>query len=289
VLGEARFAAECWAQAARAGAAIEGDFYDEERGSYALDLRPDGARSWTQTALHAVPVLLGAANPVRARGFLDAVAGEGFSAPWGVRLVPTGDPHFNPKGYHSGAVWPLFTGWAALAEYRAGRGGAAFRHLDANVRLAFARQRGAFDEVLHGLEERAAGVCPNQAWSAAMVIAPLVEGLLGAVPDAPGGKLTLAPQLPEQIGWLEIVGLRCGESVLDLKISRRASLLAVAVRRAMGPPLWLTVAPWCEVVPSRVEVDGQQVKPDLGPWGGGNRSAVSFQASAEHEVRFTLE
>jgi glycogen debranching enzyme len=285
-LGERRLAADCWARAARAGAAIEQDFFDEARGGYALDQRRDGTRTWTPTALTAVAVLLGAADPVRARPFLDALGGETFSARWGVRLLPTTDPLFHPAGYHSGTVWPLFTGWAALAEFRAGLAAAGLRHLMANARLAFARQGGAFDEALHGLEERAAGVCPDQAWSAAMVIAPLVEGLLGVEPDAPGERLAIIPQLPDDVEWIEIGGLRCGETVYDVRVRRRASTLGIAVRRTLGPALWLTVGSRFASLPQSVEVDGEAVKPEVTAWGGAVRCAVGFEASGEHEVRF---
>ena len=285
-LGEPRLAADCWARAARAGAAIEEGFYQERRGIYALDKRRDGTRTWTQTALTAVAILLGAANPVRAKKFLDALAGDAFSARWGVRLLPRTDPLFQPTGYHTGTVWPLFTGWAALAEYRAGRSAAGFRHLMANVRLAFARQGGAFDEVLNGLEERTAGVCPDQAWSAAMVLAPLVEGLLGVEPDAPGGKLAIAPQLPEEALALDVTGLRCGDTVYDLRLRRKAPDLTIAVRRTLGPPLWLTLGTWWPSLPSATFVDGETVSPEVTAWGAGVRCAVGFQAAGEHEVRF---
>lgn len=289
VLGKARFAADCWTRAARAGATIEKQFYREDRGIYALDKQRDETMLWTQTALMSVPILLGAANPVRAKRFLDQLAGEHYSARWGVRLLPSNDPHFNPAGYQSGTVWPLFTGWAAHAEYRAGRGESAFRHLAANVRHASARQSGAFDEAMHGLEERAAGVCPDRACSAAMVIAPLVEGLLGVVPDAPHRRLAIAPQLPDVLDRLEVLGLRCGETAYDLKLRKRGGLLDVAARRTHGPPLWLTVAPCCPGPPSRVEVDGEEVTPEVTAWGSGVRSAVAFEASGEHEVRFQNE
>ena len=288
-MGKARFAADCWTRAARAGATIEREFFREDEGRYALDQRPGGAMSWTQTALTSVPILLGAANPVRAKRFFDELAGARFSTRWGVRLLPTDDPHFDPAGHQAGTVWPLFTGWAALAEYRAGRGEAGFRHLAANVRLAFARQGGAFDEALHGLEERTVGVCPDQAGSAAMVIAPLVEGLLGVHPDAPGGRLTIAPQLPEAWDRLDVVGLRCGETVYDVKLRRRKGQLDIALRRTVGLPLRITVAPWLAAAPLRALVDGEEVKPELEAWGSGTRAAVSFEAREEHEVRYMTE
>lgn len=285
-VGEERTAADCWARAARAGSEIEARFWGEALGGYALDCRADGSRTWAQTALQSAALVLGAANPVRARPYLEALAGADFSAEWGVRMLPMSDPHFNPGAYHAGAVWPLFTGWAALAQYRAGRPEAGLRHLLANASLAFARQKGAFDEVLHGTIERGAGVCHDQAWSAAMVILPLVEGLLGVQPDAAAGAITLAPALPAAWTWFDVVGLRCGETLLDLRLRRRASGLECRVRRASGPPLWITVAPWLEAEPRRVVVDDQVMQAQRMTVGAGVRSGIRMQALGEHAVTF---
>jgi hypothetical protein len=284
--GDGAFGEECRERAERAREAIRGGFYDERRGIYALDRRRDGARTWTQTALQSVAVLLGAADAALAGRYLDQLAGEGFSAAWGVRMLPTSDTSFRGSGYHSGSVWPLYTGWASLAEYRAGRPEAAFRHLGANLALPALRQKGAFDEVLHGLTGEAAGVCPDQAWSAALTALPLVEGMLGAVADAPHGRLSVAPALPEAWDWLEVRGLRCGETVYDVKVRRRPAWLDIGVRRTSGPALWITVAPWLSAAPARVEVDGNSMQPQAEPWGRGVCCPVSFQAAAEHSVQF---
>ena len=289
VLGQGRFAAECWARAARATAAIEDRFHDVTRGSYALELRADGTQVWTQSARHAVPLFLGSTNPVRAKIFLEALGGDAFSARWGVRGLPVTDPQFSPTGRETGTVWPLFTGWAALAEYRAGLGEAAFRHLRANAELAFGRQKGAFDEALHGLEERAVEGCGDRAWSAGMVVLPLVEGLLGAEPDAAAGRITVAPQLPEAWTRLEVLGLRCADSAYDLTLQRRDGALAIALRRTLGAGLRFTLAPWLPTLPRRVEVNGQEVRPEVSGWGPGLRCAVTLEAAAEHEVRYVLK
>jgi len=289
VLGEERFAADCWARAARATAAIEDRFYDADRARYARELGADGAPTWTQSAVHAVPLLLGSVNPVRAKSLLEALGADDFSARWGVRMLPRGDPAFAPASLERGAVWPLLTGWAALAEYRAGLGEQGFRHLGANAALAYARQRGAFDEALDGAEERAAPGCPDRAWSAAMVVLPLVEGLLGAEPDAPAGRLVLAPQLPHAWPKLEILGLRCADSAFDVRLVRRDGALEAALHRTLGPGLAITLAPWLPSVPRRVEVDGRDVNPEVTAWGGGLRCAVALEPADAHEVRFVLK
>ena len=285
-LGDQNAQAGLLARAERAARAIEQRFYDKRRGIFALDERMGGKATWTQTALHAAPLLLAAGAPERSDRWLDAVGGDAFSARWGVRMLSASDPHFNGAAGQSGAVWPLLTGWAAVAEYRTGRASAGFRHLMANASLAFARQLGAFDELLHGAEERGAGVCANQAWSAAAVIAPVVEGMLGVEPDAPRGRLTIAPALPAGWDWMEARGIRCGETAFDARLRRVGRALDIALRRIAGGPLWLTVAPLLADPAVSVDIDGQLVQPQNTRLGEGVRCAVSFELGAENHVRF---
>ncbi len=288
--GRERLAAECFARAARLTAEIESRLYDAARGGYAVEQGPppEGRRRWSPCATQAVPLLLGSTNPVHAKRFLEALGSEAFTAPWGVRTLPVGERAFAPEAEGGGAVSPLATGWAALAEYRAGLPEAGLRHLKANVDLAFGRERGAFDEALHGLEERSLGGSPDSAAAAAMVVLPVVEGLLGARPDAPAGRLTLAPQFPEAWTRLEVRGVRCADSVYDVRLRRREGVFSVALRRTLGRGLFLTIAPRFHSLPTAVEVDGQAVRPETVGWGEGVRCAVSLEASGEHEIRYVL-
>ena len=285
VVGQGRLAADCWARAARVTAAVEGRFYDQAHGGYARALGRDGA-DWTRSAADAVAVLLGATNPVRAKLSLEALGGQAFETAWGVRSVAADGP---PSARGADVVRPLTTGWAALAEYHAGLGEPAFRHLSANAAAGRARQRGAYDEALDALEGRPAGGSPDFAASAAMVVLPFVEGLLGAEPDGPASRLTLAPMLPAAWPRLEVRGVRCADSAYDLRLRRGDSVLAIETRRTQGPGLAITLAPWLEGVPKAVEVDGREVRPEVTAWGQGVRCAVALERAEEHEVRFVVK
>ncbi len=193
---------------------------DAATGRAALQRMRDGRLVADRTALAAVPILLGVEQGSVARDTMEAIAADAFSAPWGVRMLARDDPRYDPRGYHSGAVWPLYTGWASLAEYRCGLDDAAWMHLRANARLAFERAKGSFDEVLHGDERRAAGVCPDQAWSAAMVVLPFVRGMLGARADASRGVLHLSPRWPASWSHATIEGLRVGDATVTIRMQR---------------------------------------------------------------------
>jgi hypothetical protein len=156
-------------------------------------------------------------DPVRAEPVLQGLGRDAFCAPWGVRLVPTDDPRYDPGAYQSGTVWPLFTGWLALAEFISHRQEEGYRHLRANADCCYERAKGAFDEVLRGDRREGAGVCPDQAWSAAMVVMPLVQGMLGALPDAMQRRIRLTPHWPREWTQAAVQRLRVGDATLDLE------------------------------------------------------------------------
>jgi glycogen debranching enzyme len=276
LVGRADLGEELRARGAVARRAIERRFLVD--GEYALGLGADGAPRMHATAMLAVPLLLGAVDPARCQGWLDAVAGPGFSTPWGVRMIAGDDPLFDPAGYHLGAVWPLYTGWVSLAEWRCGRYPAALEHLLINARIGRDRARGAFDEVLHGREYRSAGICPDQAWSAAMVLSPVIEGLWGVVPSAPDEAVSLSPWLPPEWARMQLRRLRVGRTVLDVELRRRPGQLIARVSRSFGPGIQLRLTPRTDAPVAGITVD------DVALGGDGAR----FQVRDRHEVIFSL-
>lgn len=272
--GEDAFADDLEARAARARAAINARFRTAD--GWALGLEADGTPRVHRTAMLAVPLLLGAVPAAEAPEWYAAVASPDFSAPWGVRMIAASDSLFEPAGYHQGAVWPLYTGWVSLAEWRAGRGVAALAHLRANAGLADERARGAFDEVLHGTERRAAGICPDQAWSAAMVVSPVVEGLWGVTPDALSHAVRVAPWLPPEWQEMALRGLRVGATTLDLRLRRRPGKLVLRVERTHGPRLRVVATRPPEAPAGLLLLNDE-------PLGGGR---AAFEAGELDEVTF---
>ncbi|UCC81513.1 MAG: hypothetical protein JSW46_10880 [Gemmatimonadota bacterium] len=173
-LGELDFADELAYRAAAARASLELSFFDPLEGRYANGRLPDGSLDMAETIITAVPLALGAVRAERCERWLDRVATEDFTVPWGVRLVPRSDPEYDPAGYHVGSAWPLYSGWVSLAELRAGRTEAARRHWEAALRLYRTGSLGAWPEALHGDEPRSIGVTTDQAWSTAAVLFPLL-------------------------------------------------------------------------------------------------------------------
>ena len=99
--------------------------------------------------------------------------------------------------YHQGSVWPLFTGWAALAEYRGGQPLAGYQMLMENANLTRAQDLGAVTELLSGDFFVPFGrSTSHQLWSSAMVITPTLRGLFGISINAQTKTITVNPHIP---------------------------------------------------------------------------------------------
>jgi glycogen debranching enzyme len=240
-MGDANLAERVDAARVRAESSFESRLRAPVSGRVSLQLDASGTPVTELTALSAVPILLGVDRATTASDVVGELAGEDFCAPWGVRMLSRRDARYRPRGYHFGAVWPLFSGWGSLAAYACARAEDGWTLLGSIARGVDERARGAFDEVLDGDCGTTAGVCADQAWSAAMIISPFIYGMLGIRPSALEQRCVIDPQWPAAWPSAELTGIRVGASRFSLAMSRVASLgdphEAYVLCLESGPPL----------------------------------------------------
>ena len=186
---------------------INAEYYDKEKGCYAFATNPAGApNSPVDRTTTVYPALawwdLEGGKPVLEHGdeCLKQFAGAALNTDWGLRDVANTEKIYDGMSYHQGSVWPLFTGWAALAEYRGGQPLAGYQLLKENANLTWAQDLGADTELLSGDFFVPFGrSTSHQLWSSAMVITPTLRGLFGISIDAQSKTITVNPRLPA--GW----------------------------------------------------------------------------------------
>ncbi len=132
--------------------------------------------------------------------------------------------------YHQGSVWPLFTGWAALAEYRGDQPLAGYQMLMENANLTWAQDLGAVTELLSGDFFVPFGrSTSHQLWSSAMVITPTLRGLFGIDVDAQTKTIIVNPHLPASWDHAEIQNLRVGSETVNLTFASSKGEITVSV------------------------------------------------------------
>ena len=167
-------------------------------------------------------------------------ASHHFATDWGVRSVSDTAAVFDPISYHQGSVWPLFTGWASLAQYRADRPLAGYAALMRNAGLTWAQDPGFVTEVLSGRFFQPLGrSSSHQLWSSAMVLSPAIRGLFGIDVDALHRNLHLQPHLPASWDFAEIHNVRVGDDLYQITLKRDRNHLLATVSSTQSTVLCL--------------------------------------------------
>lgn len=195
-------------------------FWNENLQHLNHSLNFDGTFIEDLTIMPAIPLYFKQVQDVLQKKMFSRFAGNDFSSDWGVRITSMSSERFNPRGYHTGSVWPLYTGWVALAEYKNKRPLNGFIHSRNNLMVYKHWSKGFIEEVLHGLEYKPSGVCAHQCWSETMAIQPLIEGMLGYEPRAGKNYMKLSPAFPVNWDSVKIQNIRMGNHKVSLKMER---------------------------------------------------------------------
>jgi len=226
---------------------INQQFYDANKGCYAFSRNTDGSLDRTTTVY---PALAWWTNPsveftkvfdapdahanssifTHPNDCLKQFAGHALNTDWGLRDVSNDEKIYDGMSYHQGSVWPLFTGWAALAEYRGNQPLAGYQLLMENANLTRAQDLGAVTELLSGDFFVPFGrSTSHQLWSSAMVITPTLRGLFGLDIDAQTKTITVNPHLPASWDSAEILNLQLGGGPSALYFTRKSDHLEVSL------------------------------------------------------------
>jgi glycogen debranching enzyme len=255
VMGEPSVAAEAREALGKVRQAIERTYWLAGKGFYAfatkaVQAKPTAAEPGPQrerrqkrldslraaqlvdedTVLPAVPLWFRTLEDRRAQSQLDRLGSGAIATDWGTRLLSADSELYDPLSYHYGSVWPLFTGWSAMAAYRYGRPHVGYQALTANALLTFSGALGYVTELLSGDFNTAFGRSSHhQVWSEAMVVTPVVRGLLGIEVTGGGRELRFAPQLPADWNRVSITNVAFGQDRVDLTLERGGGRMSITV------------------------------------------------------------
>jgi len=195
---------------------------------YAFSRNADGSLDKTATIYPAVAWWDGHYALKQPDAMFKRWASAEFSTDWGLRDLGDHEAFYDPISYHQGSVWPLFTGWASLAEYRTGRTLSAYAHLMQNADLTWAQDLGSVTELLSGAYFQPFGrSTTHQLWSSAMVLTPAIRGLFGVTFDAASQTLFVNPHLPAEWDHATLHHVAAGTEMVDLEFQRSGGFLLV--------------------------------------------------------------
>lgn len=319
VMGDPVLARDALAMRERTRAEVEQTYWLADRGFYAFatalprkdppvaEPGPDRAKRQARlnalrnarlidedTVLPAVPLWWETLDPARAQSQIDHLGAGEIATDWGNRILSERSELYDPLSYHYGSVWPLFTGWASMAAYRHGRPHVGHQSLMANVLLTYEGALGYVTELLSGEFNAAFGRSSHhQVWSEAMVVTPILRGLLGIDPSAARGELRCAPSLPANWDRVAVQNVPAGDLRYDFTFARTHGRLSATIdRNGRGgqPRVILAPAFPLDAVIRGVSVNGRNAKFELRSVGDVQRPEIVLsEPGPQTTVVFTYE
>jgi glycogen debranching enzyme len=228
----------------RGKTALDQAFWSPQMNSYAYALRADNQRAEEVSVLATVPMWFGLPDVEHANQTITQLAAEDHQSDWGMRIISRQAKVYDGSGYHFGSVWPLFTGWASVGEYRYHRAFPAYSNLRANALLGADGALGHFTEVLSGdYYQSFSGSSPHQIWSAAMVVSPILRGMFGLQTDAENRQITLAPHVPADWTSFAIRNVRVAGSRVDFQYRKTADSVVLETQGNGTGDCWVEFSP----------------------------------------------
>ncbi|MBV9886971.1 MAG: hypothetical protein JO119_10535 [Acidobacteria bacterium] len=207
---------------------IEKTFWLPDKKRYAFALDGAGKPIDELSVLATVPMWFGLLDEHNVDATITQLADSDHQSDWGMRIISERAPRFSGGGYHFGSVWPLFTGWASVGEYRYHRALPAYENLRANALLALDGSLGHVTEVLSGdVYQPLSTSSPHQIWSAAMVVSPILRGMLGLSSDAKTNTVTFSPHVPVDWTSFSVRNIRVGDSRLNLTYTAKPGAITL--------------------------------------------------------------
>lgn len=201
-------------------------FWMEEEGFYCVAL--DGERMQVQS-LTSNPghlLLSGILDEPRARAVADRLLQSDLFSGYGIRTMSASSAGYYPMSYHNGSVWPHDNGMIVLGMMRHGYATEAMRVVDGLLQAARQFPADRLPELFCGYDAAEAGgvvpyptTCSPQAWAGAAVFV-MVRAMLGLLPDALTGVISLRPALPPGLDKLTVRNIRVGRGSISVKLYR---------------------------------------------------------------------
>ena len=267
-------------------------FWSAEKNRFAFALDTQNQQVDESSVLATVPMWFGLLDDPKAGAMITELAAPEHEADWGMRIISSHAAKYSAGGYHFGSVWPLFTGWAAVGEYRYHRALLGFSNLKANAQLALDGSLGHVTEVLSGdYYQPLSTSSPHQIWSAAMVVSPLLRGLFGFQTDPGACRVTLAPHVPADWTWFMLDHVRVGSASLRLAYRKTTGDISLTVTRDGSGDCTLefapAVSPRAQII--GVEMNGRRVPFQIKKSDVDQHVAVQFPVSVgENTLRIRL-
>ncbi len=204
-------------------------FWMEQEGYYCVALDGEGRQVRSLTSNPGHLLLTGILDAPFARAVADRLLQDDLFSGCGIRTMSASSTGYYPMSYHNGSVWPHDNGMILLGMARQGCADQAMRVVSGLLQAAPQFPGDRLPELFCGYHAAETGgvvpypaTCSPQAWSGSTAFV-MAQAMLGLVPDALAGTLSLRPALPAGTNELTVDRVAVGRGSLSVRLFRDAA------------------------------------------------------------------
>jgi glycogen debranching enzyme len=240
-LGRAERAHELRQQAEALRKRFHDSFWCEEISSYAIALDGNKQRCQIRSSNAGQTLFTGIASEEYAARIIAELGSEKYFSGWGVRTVALGEARYNPMSYHNGSVWPHDNALIAYGLSRTKNKSLAAQILNGLFEASMFLDSHRLPELFCGFSKRPEQAptlypvaCAPQAWAAGAVFL-LLQSCLGMEISAVDRIVSFThPMLPKSISEVRIRGLKVGDTLVDLELTKQQETVGVYIPQKSG-------------------------------------------------------
>ena len=231
ILEKKGFHKKAFLNSRKAQHAFDKKFWDPENNFYAYAFNNKGEKVKEISPWNSIGLMWGFGTSQKSRLSLERLSSSELTTDWGIRSISCESQYFQPLNYNYGAVWPFLTSWVTTALYKHHMPLNGYPLLLSTVHHTFDHALGFITEVFSGVRN----VCPQEAvpqqgFSSAGAVLPLVRGLIGLEGDAHSQQLIFAPHFPGNWDQIKIDGYKLGDSKFSFDYQRKNKAITVSIK-----------------------------------------------------------
>ncbi len=244
ILGKDSLHKKASMNAEKAKKAFNDRFWDPINNFYAYAFNDKGEKVKEISPWNAIGLMWDLGESEKSRLTLERLSLPELTTDWGIRSISRNSAYFQPLNYNYGAVWPFLTSWVTTALYKHHMPLNAYPLLLSTVNHTFDNALGCVTEVFSGIRNVwPQEAVPQQGFSAAGAVLPLIRGLLGLEADALMRTFTFAPHFPGNWDQVEIKNYKVGEAAFSFSYKKEENKITLNINPEAREKHTMTFSP----------------------------------------------
>lgn len=228
----------------KAQQALEKIYWIEDLSFYSFGAAEDGKQVRDKNIYSATPILFGLYDEKQSESTIKQFNESDMITDWGVRNLSSKSSMYEPTNYNYGTIWPFTSFFIGAAQFATHFNLQGYETVKSTAQHSFDYGLGILPEVFSGdINTKLGEAYHNQGFSVSGYVFPMVRGLIGLDVDALNNKITFAPKLPADWGFLHVNNVKLKSAVVNFDVKLEKEYMELLVKKIGGENIQIEFSP----------------------------------------------